>query len=193
MTKRRGGAAAGKALAVAVAAPMGDGPNPSSKEPPSNSFRNEEEEAAIELERRYVRHVYDAIAPHFGATRYKAWPLVERFVRSVAPAAGGPPAGLLLLDVGAGNGKNLGLQQPPTTPSSSPARRRSSLRRHRRGRLEFAVESCAAFASMCAARPGAPAAVVADACTLPFRSAPFDAVVCIAVLHHLASHARRVA
>ncbi|KAJ3084968.1 3-hydroxymethyl-3-methylglutaryl-CoA lyase [Quaeritorhiza haematococci] len=35
----------------------------------------------VELEQRYVHDVYEAIAPHFSATRYKPWPVVEDFLK----------------------------------------------------------------------------------------------------------------
>ncbi|KAI4134210.1 MAG: hypothetical protein LQ347_001721 [Umbilicaria vellea] len=51
-------------------------------------------------ESRHVHHVYDQIASHFSSTRYKPWPLVERFLT-------GLPDGSVGLDVGCGNGKYL--------------------------------------------------------------------------------------
>ncbi|ORY46743.1 hypothetical protein BCR33DRAFT_637631, partial [Rhizoclosmatium globosum] len=46
--------------------------------------------------------VYEAIAPHFSATRYKPWPVVETFLKSLPPGSIGA-------DVGCGNGKYLGV------------------------------------------------------------------------------------
>ena len=46
--------------------------------------------------------MYEQIADHFSCTRHKPWPRVERFVCEL-------PAGSVLLDVGCGNGKYLGL------------------------------------------------------------------------------------
>lgn len=48
---------------------------------------------AAELERRYVRQVYDKIAPHFCDTRYKAWPKVKQFLNAL-------PDDSLVADVG---------------------------------------------------------------------------------------------
>ena len=42
---------------------------------------------APEIERRHVHEVYDAIAPHFSATRYKAWPRVQAFLDSLEPGS----------------------------------------------------------------------------------------------------------
>lgn len=120
------------------------------------------EMSAEELERTHVHEVYEAIAPHFSHTRYGMWPRVAAFLCAL-------PHGSAVLDVGAGNGKYLG-----ANPSC------------------FAVgcDMSAGLAGICRARGHE--AVVADALRLPFRAAAFDAAVCIAVLHHLATPERRV-
>jgi hypothetical protein len=46
--------------------------------------------------------VYEEIASHFSETRHKPWPNVKNFVESQEPGA-------VILDVGCGNGKYLGL------------------------------------------------------------------------------------
>ncbi|KAG0223157.1 tRNA methyltransferase, has a role in tRNA modification [Mortierella sp. GBA43] len=53
-------------------------------------------------EQVYVHSVYQAIAPHFSATRYKPWPVVEEFLKTM-------PAGYIGADVGCGNGKYIGV------------------------------------------------------------------------------------
>ncbi|KAI9330588.1 hypothetical protein DFJ73DRAFT_630896, partial [Zopfochytrium polystomum] len=58
------------------------------------------EAAAAELERARVHAVYDAIASHFSATRYKPWPVVDNFLRSL-------PNGSLGADIGCGNSKYM--------------------------------------------------------------------------------------
>ena len=52
------------------------------------------------IERDHVQRLYDAIAPMWHGTRYKAWPRVQEFIDSC-------PRGSLIADVGCGNGKNL--------------------------------------------------------------------------------------
>jgi len=59
-----------------------------------------EDARASSLESKHVHRVYDEIAAHFSATRYKAWPVVDGFVR-------GMPEGSLGVDIGCGNGKNM--------------------------------------------------------------------------------------
>ncbi|CAG9938984.1 unnamed protein product [Clonostachys rosea f. rosea IK726] len=48
----------------------------------------------------HVHAVYEAIAPHFSATRHKPWPRVASFLNAQPPGSVG-------LDVGCGNGKYL--------------------------------------------------------------------------------------
>jgi tRNA (uracil-5-)-methyltransferase TRM9 len=64
----------------------------------------EDEQKALSLESRSVHRVYDVIASHFSETRYKPWPLVEKFLKELSPGSVG-------LDVGCGNGKYLGINQ----------------------------------------------------------------------------------
>lgn len=49
--------------------------------------------SAEELEQRYVHQVYDDIAPGFRHTRYKAWPYVEQFLKTLS-------TGSMVADVG---------------------------------------------------------------------------------------------
>ena len=50
-----------------------------------------------EVERVFVREVYEHIAPHFSSTRYARWPKVVEFLQSLQPGA-------LVADAGCGNG-----------------------------------------------------------------------------------------
>ena len=81
------------------------------------SLVSEQESRAYEEE--HVHSVYQQIAAHFSSTRYKVsnrnipgnicslrqpWPIVDAFLRQLAPGSAG-------LDVGCGNGKYLAVQQ----------------------------------------------------------------------------------
>jgi tRNA (uracil-5-)-methyltransferase TRM9 len=57
---------------------------------------------AVENEQNYVHDVYESIADHFSQTRYKPWPLIQRFLTSLE-------RGSIGLDSGTGNGKYLPL------------------------------------------------------------------------------------
>ncbi|CAI7672098.1 hypothetical protein PCG10_000824 [Penicillium crustosum] len=114
-------------------------------------------------EQKNVHEVYQEIAQHFSATRYKPWPIVERFLTGLAPGAVG-------LDVGCGNGKNLMVNRDVFIIASD---RSENLARIA---LQHQPHST----------------VVADILDLPHRDATFDFAISIAVVHHLSTPARRV-
>eukprot|EP00887_Chlorella_sp_A99_P002138 scaffold21.g2138.t1 len=125
-----------------------------------------------QLEDQHVNAVYDAIAPHFSATRFAVWPKVREFVDSLAPGA-------VVADVGCGNGKYFGL---------------------RRDLFVLGTDRSTGLAGLAARRlapdpkrlPLLADVAVADALVLPLRPCSCDAVLCIAVLHHLSSAERRL-
>lgn len=108
-----------------------------------------------DVEREHVVNVYDSIAADWHATRYKCWPKVEAFVKS-------HPAGTFFGDIGCGNGKVI----PVCEKVGGVIGCDISI-----GLLEICQEK--GFETLCA-----------DCIHLPFRSALFDAVLSIAVLHH---------
>lgn len=176
--------------------------------------------AAVDAyEEAHVHGVYEAIAPHFSATRHKPWPLVSSFLASRAPGSVG-------LDVGCGNGKNMGVNRDVVMlgcdrSAALVALARDSWcgtryrRRRRRGRGDMDVDVDAAATAAAegsgsgpglgpggaddnddddgtgVAIPGADVAV-ADSLVLPFREASADFAICIAVIHHLSTRERRV-
>ncbi|KAF5442442.1 hypothetical protein F2P56_035098 [Juglans regia] len=114
-----------------------------------------------EIEKRFVHHVYDAIAPHFSSTRFAKWPKVASFLSSL-------PSGSLVLDAGCGNGKYLGLN-----PDC----------------FFIGNDISAPLIKICADRGHE--VLVADAVNLPYRTNFGDAAISIAVLHHLSTETRR--
>ncbi|KAF8776862.1 Alkylated DNA repair protein alkB like protein [Argiope bruennichi] len=120
------------------------------------------DEKAQELENKYVNEVYEVIADHFSNTRYKPWPKVASFLKDIPP-------GRVVLDVGCGNGKNLKLTS---------------------GCFEIGCDASYNLIQLCSKRNVE--AVVADCLALPFRSESIDFVICIAVIHHMSTEARRL-
>ncbi|KAJ5105159.1 hypothetical protein NUU61_002506 [Penicillium alfredii] len=120
-------------------------------------------EADEVYEQQHVHDVYQQIAGHFSATRYKPWPVVERFLKELNPGAVG-------LDVGCGNGKYLTVNRNVFIIASD---RSENL-------VRFAVQH----------QPHG--TVVADIFSLPHRDAFFDFAISIAVVHHLSTPARRI-
>ncbi|KAF4510822.1 hypothetical protein G6O67_002685 [Ophiocordyceps sinensis] len=122
--------------------------------------------AAEAYEDAHVHAVYEAIAPHFSSTRHKPWPLVADFLLAQRPGSVG-------LDVGCGNGKYLCVNRSVHVLGS---------------------DRSAALARLARDNPahrGAGHVVVADGLALPYRAAAVDFVVCVAVVHHLSTRARR--
>ncbi|ONK73984.1 uncharacterized protein A4U43_C03F1600 [Asparagus officinalis] len=117
--------------------------------------------ATPEIEKKYVHRVYDAIAPHFSATRFAKWPKVAGFLNSVTP-------GSIVLDAGCGNGKYLGFNSDC---------------------FYIGCDISPPLIDICARRGHE--VLVADAVNLPYRSNYGDAAISIAVLHHLSTESRR--
>jgi alkylated DNA repair protein alkB family protein 8 len=107
----------------------------------------------------FVFDVYDKIAPHFSHTRYKMWPKVADFVSRQTQ-------GSFLMDTGCGNGKNL--------MSASHL-------------VRFASDRSMPFCEM--ARSNGKCDVIqsdiAKDIGKAFRPSLFDAVIAIAVIHHI--------
>jgi tRNA (uracil-5-)-methyltransferase TRM9 len=98
---------------------------------------------------------YETHGAEFSKSRYAVWPQVQAFLDAL-------PSGAKVLDIGCGNGKNM----------------------LARADLCFTgVEPSAALCAICAER--GLSVVQADARDLPFKEQTFDAVIMIAVLHHL--------
>lgn len=118
---------------------------------------------ALLLERLHVHQVYDDIAGHFSDTRHSQWPRVSAFLQQL------PPGGLVA-DVGCGNGKYMKVASRPD--------------------LSFiGCDRSSGLLGICRQRDFN--VFQADCLALPLRDEVFDAAICIAVIHHLASKQRR--
>ncbi|KAK5609375.1 hypothetical protein CRENBAI_010798 [Crenichthys baileyi] len=115
------------------------------------------------LEEEYVHRVYDAIASHFSRTRHTPWPQVCHFLSSLPP-------GSVLVDVGCGNGKYLGVNPQLIT---------------------VGCDRSSALVQICAERGFQ--VFVSDALSVPLRTASCDACISIAVIHHFSTLKRRLA
>ncbi|XP_069017412.1 probable tRNA methyltransferase 9B [Embiotoca jacksoni] len=120
------------------------------------------EEAASQLERDHVHSVYDKIAPYFNDSRYKAWPKVRQFLLDLQP-------GSIVADIGCGNGKYLHINKDVFKMGCDVCR----------PLVDFAW-SQGHEVQMC------------DGLHLPYRDSCFDAVLSIAVIHHLSTKERRI-
>ncbi|KAF2742150.1 S-adenosyl-L-methionine-dependent methyltransferase [Sporormia fimetaria CBS 119925] len=131
--------------------------------------REEEAEAAgPQYEEKNVHEVYEAIAEHFSRTRYKPWPIVERFLLS-------QPPGSIGLDIGCGNGKYL------------------SVVGRQQGVFIIGSDRSPSLTTIASTSHQEHDAIVADTLSLPHPAASFDFAICIAVIHHFSTRERRVA
>ena len=119
--------------------------------------------SSVSIETEHVTSVYDSIAPHFSLTRYKPWPRVESFLLSL-------PTNSLVADIGCGNGKYLHLHSSGVMIGCDTSVKLLALAKHNTSHL-----------------------LQADTTNIPLRSNIFDAIISIAVIHHLSSEERRVA
>lgn len=131
--------------------------------------------------------VYEAIAPHFSATRHKPWPFVAQFLNAQPPGAVG-------LDVGCGNGKYLRVNPQLHILGSdrSPALVRLAWEGPQQSvgkKKPAAGQDAAAVAAV--GGKGDVDVAVADGLDLPYRLAAADFAICIAVIHHLSTPERR--
>ncbi|KAM3616923.1 uncharacterized protein V6R79_026087 [Siganus canaliculatus] len=120
------------------------------------------EEAANRLERDHVHSVYDKIAPYFNDSRYKAWPKVRQFLLDLQP-------GSIVADVGCGNGKYLHINQEV---------------------FKLGCDVCRPLVDF--AWSQGHEVQLCDGLRLPYRDGCFDAILSIAVIHHLSTKERRI-
>ncbi|KAI9901796.1 hypothetical protein N3K66_003613 [Trichothecium roseum] len=154
-----------------------------------------------EYESAHVHAVYQAIAPHFSSTRHKAWPRVSSFLLALPPGSVG-------LDVGCGNGKYLPVNrhvhifgsdrsenlvrlarragQPPGGSSSSSSSK--SKNKEKKGEHDEHDEQHKRAATPQLQKQEV---AVADGLSLPYRASSVDFCICIAVIHHISTPARR--
>ncbi|KXT15861.1 hypothetical protein AC579_10419 [Pseudocercospora musae] len=116
-----------------------------------------------QYEQEHVHEVYEQIASHFSSTRYKPWPIIERFLQTLSPGSIG-------LDIGCGNGKYLAVN--PNV---------------------FIIASDRSSNLISIAQQHQPhSVIVSDILHLPHQPAKFDFAISIAVVHHLSTKERRI-
>uniref|UniRef100_A0A0N4ZKF0 S-adenosyl-L-methionine-dependent tRNA methyltransferase ABH8 n=1 Tax=Parastrongyloides trichosuri TaxID=131310 RepID=A0A0N4ZKF0_PARTI len=114
------------------------------------------------LESSYVQEVYENIAEHFDETRHSQWKAVSKFLDSIPPYS-------VLFDLGCGNGKYL--------------IRKDKL-------IKIGSDLCF---NLCQIAYNKGCNVLqADILNLPFKPESADAVISIAVIHHLSTKSRRL-
>jgi ubiquinone/menaquinone biosynthesis C-methylase UbiE len=108
-----------------------------------------------------MNHVYNEIAAEFSRTRYKVWPNVANFLDSLHPSSH-------VLEIGCGNGKNM-LYKPELSMKG--------------------LDITEGFLEIC--RNRGLHVEYGDAIFVPEPNNSYDAVLSIAVIHHLQTRAER--
>jgi SAM-dependent methyltransferase len=116
----------------------------------------------LELEQTNVLDVYNKIADHFDKTRHYIWPKVGEFINSLSSNS-------IIGDIGCGNGKNMLIRDDCTF---------------------LGCDNCEKFIDICKNKNLN--VVLGSTIDIPFPSNHFDAVISIAVIHHLVTDDRRI-
>jgi tRNA (uracil-5-)-methyltransferase TRM9 len=124
---------------------------------------------------RSIQQTYDAIAAEFDATRYKPWPQTMAFVN-------GLPEHGTILDLGCGNGRNVqylaSVHRGFRIIGLDFSSRMLNLAKGKLDRM--LTDSSIEF-------------VLGDIIKLPFASSSLNGAIFVAALHHLPTHAQRLA
>ena len=115
------------------------------------------------LEVEKVHNVYDIISKHFSTTRKIIWPKVEDFINTFNSNS-------LVLDIGCGNGKNMGSREDC---------------------IYIGLDACENLMNQAKTKHNC-SYIVGNCIDLPFKSNSFNYAMSIAVIHHLSTESRRL-
>ncbi|KAG5979327.1 hypothetical protein E4U55_005293 [Claviceps digitariae] len=160
----------------------------------------------------HVHAVYEAIAPHFSATRHSPWPFVKRFLLAQPPSSIG-------LDIGCGNGKYLAVnpavhilgcdrsaslvalanqqhgkvrdQQNKDTKTKDSKDNQNDYTKTKDSKDNQSNDTKEQDKDKDCHSAAAAALLTADSLALPFRPHSADFIICIAVIHHFSTPQRR--
>nr|XP_022903427.1 alkylated DNA repair protein alkB homolog 8 [Onthophagus taurus] len=116
---------------------------------------------AESIEKKYVHTVYECIADHFDTTRNKPWPGVVKFLNTF-------DLGSIIIDVGCGNGKNIGIGENILSIGCDYSKGLLDVCKNR----DLEVFCC-------------------NCLSVPLKDSSVDGAISIAVIHHLANYERR--
>ena len=115
------------------------------------------------LEQEKVHNIYNIISKHFSTTRKIIWPKVEDFINSFHSKS-------LILDIGCGNGKNMGSREDC---------------------IYIGLDACENLMKQAKSKSNC-SYIVGNCINLPFESNSFNYAMSIAVIHHLSTETRRL-
>ena len=114
------------------------------------------------LEREFVHNTYQRIYKHFDTSRAYLWKSVREFLDNIKPYD-------IIVEIGSGNGKNM---------------------LHRQDCINIAFDLCSNFTKITYER--GVDSITANNLYIPVRDNFADAVLSIAVIHHLSNYDRRL-
>ena len=115
------------------------------------------------LEQEKVHNIYDIISKHFSTTRKIIWPKVEDFINTFKSNS-------LILDIGCGNGKNMGSREDC---------------------IYIGLDACENLMKQAKLKSNC-SYIVGNCINLPFESNSFHYAMSIAIIHHLSTESRRL-
>jgi len=116
----------------------------------------------MSMDTESVKNVYNTIAGHFDGTRHSVWNSVKEFLDKL-------PAGSRILDAGCGNGKNMLVRDDCSFKGIDISDELVRIAREKRLDVD-----------------------TGDVRQLPYEDASFDAVISIAVIHHIYEKSDRI-
>jgi ubiquinone/menaquinone biosynthesis C-methylase UbiE len=116
------------------------------------------------LELINVKHVYNKIANHFDKTRHSLWGIPNEFINGIK-------SGSICLDLGCGNGKYLGVRDDI---------------------IFYALDNSENLLEIVNKKYPHIKTSLSDVTATPYKSNEFDAIISVAVIHHLATESRRI-
>ena len=129
-----------------------------------SSNRESSNRESTNIETKYVKNVYDAIATHFDNTRLYKWSWVNDFLNTLKINS-------IVYDVGCGNGRNM-------------------INNNSNNLIFTGIDNCENFVTLCKSKNLN--VINANMTSIPLKSNSADAILCIAVFHHLENTENRV-
>jgi ubiquinone/menaquinone biosynthesis C-methylase UbiE len=116
------------------------------------------------IETSHVKNVYEEIATHFDNNRSYKWSWVSEFLNTLKTNS-------VVYDIGCGNGRNM-------------------INNNAKNLIFSGIDNCENFVTLCKSKNLN--VINANMTNIPFKSNSADAILCIAVFHHLENKENRV-
>ena len=132
----------------------------------------------IELERKYVLNTYNTISKQFDGSRFCRWPEICLFLDSLEP-------GSLIGDIGCGNGKYLAYRNDCIMIACDVSHELLQIAKNKYDG-NYNIDAYGCNGGTCYSY------TLSNMIHLAYRDNLFDAIINVAVIHHISTHKRRV-